>query len=158
MKEIDNAAFSGCTSLTSISIPNSVTSIDSNAFRDCSGLTSLTIGNNVTNIGNSAFFGCGGLTSVTSLNSTPPTIYSGTFGMYSYSTTLEVPIGCKQAYQNAEGWKNFTNIIEIDPTVVQSITLNNKGNCAPIYDLGGRKLIEPIKGINIIGGRKVLVK
>ena len=66
-------AFSGCSSLTSITIPNSVTSIGGNAFRDCSSLTSITIPNSVTSIGSYAFYLCSSLTSVTL---TGPTIES----------------------------------------------------------------------------------
>ena len=62
-------AFSGCSGLTSISIPNSVTSIGDWAFSGCSGLTSIIIGNSVTSIGNGAFGGCSGLTSITIPNS-----------------------------------------------------------------------------------------
>jgi hypothetical protein len=62
-------AFSGCSGLTSVTIPNSVTSIGGNAFTNCSGLTSVTIGNSVTSIGAFAFDGCSGLTSVTIPNS-----------------------------------------------------------------------------------------
>ena len=58
-------AFSGCTSLTSATIPNSVTEIGYYAFYDCTGLTSVTIGNSVTSIGSGAFYGCSGLTEVT---------------------------------------------------------------------------------------------
>ena len=66
-----NESSSGCrlfigeTELTSITIPESVTSIGSSAFYGCSGLTSVTIPGNVTSIGSSAFYGCSGLTSVT---------------------------------------------------------------------------------------------
>ena len=52
---ICGAAFSDCSSLTSITIPNSVTSIGSWAFEDCSSLTSITIPNSVTFIGFYAF-------------------------------------------------------------------------------------------------------
>ena len=57
--------FSDCTGLTSINIPNSVTSIEYGAFTGCVGLTSITIGNNVASIGSEAFSGCTGLTSIT---------------------------------------------------------------------------------------------
>ena len=61
---IGYAAFEYCTGLTSVTIPNSVTSIGGAAFSNCSGLTSVTIPNSVTSIGGSAFSGCSGLTSV----------------------------------------------------------------------------------------------
>ena len=57
-------AFEDCSGLTSITIPNSVTSIDSSAFSGCSGLTSVIIPDGVTSIGNSAFYNCSGLTEV----------------------------------------------------------------------------------------------
>ena len=53
------------TSVTSITIPNSVTSIVGYSFYGCTGLTSITIPNSVTSIGLNAFSGCTGLTSIT---------------------------------------------------------------------------------------------
>ena len=58
-----NDAFGFC-SLTSVTIPNSVTSIGDFSFFDSSGLTNVTIPNSVTNIGDYAFV-CHSLTSVT---------------------------------------------------------------------------------------------
>ena len=63
--KIGSGAFEGCTGFTSITIPNSVTNIGSEAFYGCTGLTSITIPDGVTNIGSSAFSGCTGLTSIT---------------------------------------------------------------------------------------------
>ena len=62
---IESCAFSGCSGLTSVTIPNSVTSIGDCAFHGCSHLTSVTIPDSVTSIGKWAFYGCSGLTSVT---------------------------------------------------------------------------------------------
>ena len=53
-------AFYNCTSLTSVSIPENVTSIGSYAFEGCSGLTSVIIPESVTSIGHYAFYDCGG--------------------------------------------------------------------------------------------------
>ena len=72
---IGNNAFLNCSAfavysgLTSVTIPNSVTSIGEYAFNGCSGLTSVTIPNSVTSIGEYAFWACSGLTSVTIPNS-----------------------------------------------------------------------------------------
>ena len=63
------SAFSFCTGLTSITIPNTVTTIGGSAFWECSGLTSITIPNSVTSIEEYAFYKCSGLTSVTIPNS-----------------------------------------------------------------------------------------
>ncbi len=62
---IGDYAFYNCTALTSVTIPDSVTSIGSFAFSGCSGLTSVNIPNSVTSINYGAFSGCTGLTSVT---------------------------------------------------------------------------------------------
>ncbi len=59
------AAFSGCSGLTSITIPDGVTSIGNSAFYNCNGLTSITIPDSVTSIGIYAFYNCNGLTSIT---------------------------------------------------------------------------------------------
>ena len=62
---IGNSAFSWCSGLTSVVIPDGVTSIGNSAFSYCSGLTSVTIPDSVTSIGNGAFSWCSDLTSVT---------------------------------------------------------------------------------------------
>ncbi|MDR3313434.1 MAG: leucine-rich repeat domain-containing protein, partial [Oscillospiraceae bacterium] len=62
---IGNVAFSGCTSLTSVTIPDSVTSIGSYAFESCTSLTSITIPDSITSISSFAFCDCTSLTFVT---------------------------------------------------------------------------------------------
>ena len=70
---IGDYAFKGCSGLTSIAIPNSVTSIEYSAFQNCSGLTSVTIGSGVKSIRDNAFLGCNDLirvrVSITDLSS-----------------------------------------------------------------------------------------
>ena len=61
---ICDSAFADCRGLTSVTIPDSVTSIGSCAFAYCRGLTSVTIPNSVTSIGDGAFADCDGLQSI----------------------------------------------------------------------------------------------
>ena len=62
---IEGYAFSGCTNLASVTIPNGVTRIESVTFGDCTSLISVTIPSGVTSIGLQAFYNCTSLTSVT---------------------------------------------------------------------------------------------
>ncbi len=78
---IGEDAFSICSGLSSVEIPNSVTSIGDHAFGSCKGLTSVEIPNSVTSIGDYAFGSCSSLTSVQIPNSVSyigTSIFSGT--------------------------------------------------------------------------------
>ena len=87
---IGSSAFSGCTGLTSVTIPDSVTSIGSSAFYNCTGLTSVTIPNGVKAIPSYAFYGCTGLTSIT----IPDSVTSIGYSAFSWCTGLtSVTIG-----------------------------------------------------------------
>ncbi len=83
-------AFSGCSSMTSITIPNSVTTILEGTFSRCSSLTSITIPNSVTTIGELAFNGCSSLTSITIPNSVT-TIVGYAFSYCTGLTSITIP-------------------------------------------------------------------
>ena len=89
-------AFLGCSSLTSITIPNSVTSIGTEAFRGCS-LTSIDIPNSVTSIGNGAFHDCSSLTSITIPNSVT-SIGVFVFGYCSSLTSITIEMSSIHSY------------------------------------------------------------
>ncbi len=134
---IGNDAFYGCSGLTTITIPNGVTSIGNDAFYGCSGLTTITIPNSVTSIGQNAFNGCSGLTSVTALNPTPVAITQDVF-TDQYKVILYVPAGCKSAYEAADYWKQFGEIVEMGvPTNIVFADANVKALCVANWDTDG---------------------
>ena len=87
---IGGYAFYGCSSLASVTIPDSVTTIGSWAFYYCSRLTSVTIGDSVTTIGEWAFAICSSLTSVTIPDSVT-TIGDGAFWDCDSLTSVTIP-------------------------------------------------------------------
>jgi hypothetical protein len=131
---IGNRAFEECSNLTAVSIPNSVTSIGNGAFFDCPNLTSITIPNSVTSIGEAAFLNCSSLTSVTVDINTPLAITSNTFSNRA-NATLYVPAGCKSAYEAADYWKEFKEIVEIVENVTITIGSLGMGTYCSQYDL-----------------------
>jgi hypothetical protein len=110
-------AFEGCSGLTSLIIPSSVTSIERSAFKDCSGLTSLTIPSSVTEIGKSVFEGCSGLTSLT-IPSSVTEIGESAFEGCSGLTSLTIPSSVTEIGESAfEGCSGLTSL-----TIPSSVT------------------------------------
>ena len=105
---IGGGAFRGCSSLTSITIPNSVTSIGGSAFSGCSGLTSVTFGSGVTSIGGWAFEGCYLIQEVTAYMPTP--IDAKDCGINPAAATLYVPAEYLDIYSNTLWWEDFAKI------------------------------------------------
>ena len=104
---IGKEAFYNNTNITSMTIPNSVTTIERGAFDGCVRLTSVIIGNSVTNIGGSAFSRCSSLTSITCYALTPPNLDRYVFDSVNKSCTLLVPAESIKLYQQTPIWKDF---------------------------------------------------
>ena len=118
--EIGESAFHGCSGLTSLTIPSGVTSIGYYAFIGCSGLKSLTIPSSVTSIGNYAFSGCSGLTSLT-IPSGVTSIGDWAFDGCSGLTSLTIPSGVTSI-----GWCAFSGCSGLTSlTIPSSVTSIN---------------------------------
>ena len=131
--EMNLYAFYGCSGLTSVTIPNSVTSFGDSAFSGCSGLTSVIIPNSVTSIGNSAFYNCRGLTSVT-ISDGVTSIGYGAFENCSGLTSVTIPNSVTSFGDSAfSGCSSLTSV-----TIPDSVTSIGKlafSGCSGIESL-----------------------
>lgn len=89
---IGNNAFRGCTGLTSIDLPDGLTSIEDYAFTDCTGLTSIDLPDGLMSIGMGAFGNCTGLTSI-DLPAGLTSIEGSTFSYCTGLTSIDLPDG-----------------------------------------------------------------
>lgn len=108
---IGSKAFYNCTSLTEITIPDSVTSIWNGAFTDCSSLTSISIPDSVTRIASSAFSGCTGLTEVTipdSVTEISMGVFAGCTGLADITIPDSVTVIWEFAFGHCTGLTNVT--------------------------------------------------
>ena len=109
--DIGYRAFAACSNLTSVTIPKSMTDISVGAFYDCSGLTSVTIPDSVTSIGQYAFKGCSKLTSVTIPDSVTYIGWEAFDGCESL-TSVTIPNSVTEidsgAFQNCESLTSVT--------------------------------------------------
>ena len=140
---IGDNAFSGCTGLTSVEIPNSVTSIGDNAFSGCAGLKSVEIPNSVTSIGVCAFTGCTDLNSLTIGNSVESIGGHAFYNCHSV-TSLTIPNSVTSIGEYAFSGCTGLTSVEI-PNSVTSI-----GECA-FYQCTGLASVEIPNSVKSIG-------
>ena len=100
---IGRYAFSGCNSLTTITIPDSVISIGDGAFSGCSSLTTITIPDRVTTIGFYAFSGCSSLSSII----IPESVTS--IGYYAFYYCTSLTIYCEATSQQTDWTSTWNN-------------------------------------------------
>lgn len=113
---IPDSAFSGCTRLVEIEVPDTVQTLGSNAFRGCSGLTDVIVYSGITSIGSYCFWECSGITSF-DIPNTVTTIDARAFGKCSGLTTVTIPSSVTTIGETAFGVTNLSSV-----TIPDSVT------------------------------------
>ena len=173
---IGSGAFWFCSNLKNVILPSALASIGDYAFENCSNLANVTLSSNITSIGYSAFSDCKSLKNlaiskdVTSIKDIrfnndyedlelesvyvawQNPIEAGSFfnRIKISNCTLYVPQGAKEAYANADVWKDFGNIIEYDATGIDKVTNRSDVKEISRYSLNGQRVTSPTKGVNIV--------
>lgn len=148
-------AFSGAQVLPAVDIPTSVTKIGNAAFFGCASLANITLHNTLEYIGEDAFSGCFTLLNIYSEIEDPFLIPEHAFDFIE-EQTLHVPYGTKEIYKSTDYWWRFSNIEE-DENVnsIDNVTVDTDEDNR-IFDLQGRRVISPMKGIYIHNGKKII--
>lgn len=151
VRRIEGGAFESCRSLETVVFNEGLEEIGDEAFLDCCMIRSLSLPSSVVKLGRRCFYMSRSLEMVVCSSAEPPAYtpseyYSNTtpFGaidgqtdMYETSRELPVyiPVGCGESYRSANGWRYFSNFIEVpDP---QSATLEF-GSAIEPYDCSAR--------------------
>ena len=161
---IGSDAFSGCSSLTNLYyiIDDEIETYLSKGhpyidvecgfeyYLNDKKITSVVIPSTITALGEYAFQKCRDLTSVYVSWPTPISAGSAFSGVGISKCTLYVPQGTEQDYFLADGWGDFGNIVEYDPTGIDMVTTSTDTKELSRYSVNGQRLSAPTKGLNIV--------
>lgn len=159
VKYISYSAFGGCSGITSITFPTTLTGIGNYAFAYCTGLSKIQISKSTSNIANGAFYSCSNLVEISIVNPEPPIVDYYTFDLVNKTTCkLIVPTGSKSTYQTVPYWSEFINISESEfsnkievQKIDQHVYVQNNGimveeiklgELIEIFSIDGRKLVS----------------
>jgi hypothetical protein len=162
---IEYVTFGHCTNLKTINIPNTVTRIGDYTFYDCKGLTAITIPNGVTSIGLYAFIGCTNITDVYCY--ADPSLLTWDIrntNEEAYDFKAEKATLCHVAGVSTWTEKfpniNVTFVDDLDTGIKDITTPSFSHGKKAFYDLTGRRIDESnlVPGIYVRQGRKMIVK
>ena len=171
--------------LKSMEMPNSIIALGVNVFMNCRAMETLVFSESLEIISGFILNQCHALKSViipasvkvveeyaigysnnveslTFLSTTPPAIFPASFeGLgNNYTITIHVPEGCRDAYENSTVGQTFINIVDDVKisTGISNVTLSNADTASRIFRLNGTRVSSLQNGINIVNGKKVVVK
>ena len=172
---IGSWAFGYYNNISSVNIPNTVTTIKNSAFEQCV-FTTLNIPESVTSIGNSAFAGCINLTEIHCNNHTPPSCGDGCFWSVRTSTCkLYVPDGTQSSYSLSPCWCFFDIVgcddgcyffvqeskhmrLEIHIPLISSITSEQLTTWLSNLDRMYEQFVDLMSGLTPFGGKKMVIR
>ena len=126
--KLGDYVFNGCSGLTSLTLPSSVTAIGSQAFNDCSSLTSIyAYMEKLPETGSNLFLGCD-----------------------EKNCTVYVPKGTGNAYFRSAEFGYFYNIVEFDAAGIDKVAISTNVKEVSRYSANGQRLSAPAKGLNIV--------
>lgn len=160
VKVIEPYTFSDCNDLRVVNLPEGLETIKTGAFYACKSLESITFPATLKTIEGEWLFNlCSKLKEVHAQMTEPQSIPQAAFDIETYnSAVLYVPQGCKAKYQETMYWDMFANIVEEEvqtPTGISSAVIEGVEDNI-MYDLQGRRIYSPAKGIYVKNGKKFI--
>ena len=140
--DIGGQAFSGCSSLTSISIPDGVTSIRDYAFYGCVSLSSITIPSSVSSIGETAF---GNHNMIVTFDATTPCTQSG----IGNAVKLVVPHAGIDAYR--EAWASLADVIVDAQHIEETVDVTANESSSAVAEAIGEDLLKNVLRLKVKG-------
>ena len=148
VKSLGNSVFSNCTNLSNTIIPNSVITIGSGAFNNCSSLTNMTIPNSVKTIGSGAFYNCSGLNKIdipNSLTFIDGSSFNNCINLKSISIPNSVSSIGNSAFNNCSALTSIYAFAAIPVNLINNINVFynvNKSTCTLFVPYGSKSLYK----------------
>lgn len=151
--KIPAALFARCSKLQSIDLPEGVTTLESGVFMHCKSLKNLALPQTLevfgTGIIPDMLWGCDNLSIIVCKSTTPPKCKRSAVSYVLENCVLKVPYQSKEAYETAEGWRDFKNIETFMTSDIENISRHEEIKEVISYNEKGIKVDNKSKGFVI---------
>ena len=151
IKRIDAKAFSGCSALKTVTIPDTVTEIGRKAFEDCYSLSNLVISNNVEKIGKNAFENCDNITNLTTPTIAIPFLYTSNIEILVLTSGDSIPDGAFDGCTSLirvtikNGVTSISDYAFSSCSSLIGITISDSGTSIGKYAFAGCRSLESVR-------------